>query len=168
MTVGLSHNLHSEDAPSMAIPGNSAGFSLQPFDFFHSFQRDPGTKATTTSGARALKRSTRCPCLSAAVRNTTLCEELGPAPAMASEPHPHRGRQQTLHCLLPLRGGGGQEPRAQMGSHELPSYFPTAPQRALWAVERKHSEILDSLSGGFSMSETFRSLSERRQSFCPR
>ncbi|XP_031237663.1 amiloride-sensitive amine oxidase [copper-containing]-like [Mastomys coucha] len=39
VTVGLSHNHHSANAPSMATPGNSAGFLLQPFDFYNNFQR---------------------------------------------------------------------------------------------------------------------------------
>ncbi|XP_021021485.1 amiloride-sensitive amine oxidase [copper-containing]-like [Mus caroli] len=39
VTVGLSHNHHSEIVPSVATPGNSAGFSLQPFDFYNSFRR---------------------------------------------------------------------------------------------------------------------------------
>ncbi|XP_028645913.1 amiloride-sensitive amine oxidase [copper-containing]-like [Grammomys surdaster] len=39
VTVGLSHNHHSENGPSMATPGNSAGFLLQPFDLYNSFQR---------------------------------------------------------------------------------------------------------------------------------
>ncbi|XP_052028483.1 amiloride-sensitive amine oxidase [copper-containing]-like [Apodemus sylvaticus] len=39
VTVGLSHNHHPDNAPSMATPGNSAGFLLQPFDFYNSFQR---------------------------------------------------------------------------------------------------------------------------------
>ncbi|EDK98593.1 seminal vesicle secretion 1, isoform CRA_a [Mus musculus] len=39
VTVGLSHNHHSEIVPSVATPGNSAGFLLQPFDFYNSFRR---------------------------------------------------------------------------------------------------------------------------------
>ncbi|XP_028735299.1 amiloride-sensitive amine oxidase [copper-containing]-like [Peromyscus leucopus] len=39
VTVGLSHNLQSEDGPNMATQENSAGFLLQPFDFFQGFQR---------------------------------------------------------------------------------------------------------------------------------
>ncbi|XP_076422799.1 diamine oxidase [copper-containing]-like isoform X2 [Peromyscus maniculatus bairdii] len=39
VTVGLSHNPQSEDGPTMATQENSAGFLLQPFDFFQGFQR---------------------------------------------------------------------------------------------------------------------------------
>uniref|UniRef100_A0A8C8T040 Amine oxidase n=1 Tax=Peromyscus maniculatus bairdii TaxID=230844 RepID=A0A8C8T040_PERMB len=39
VTVDLSHNPQSEDGPNMATQENSAGFLLQPFDFFQGFQR---------------------------------------------------------------------------------------------------------------------------------
>ncbi|XP_076422800.1 diamine oxidase [copper-containing]-like isoform X3 [Peromyscus maniculatus bairdii] len=51
VTVGLSHNPQSEDGPTMATQENSAGFLLQPFDFFQGFQRYTGTKAAAASAS---------------------------------------------------------------------------------------------------------------------
>uniref|UniRef100_A0A8C6R8L8 Amine oxidase n=1 Tax=Nannospalax galili TaxID=1026970 RepID=A0A8C6R8L8_NANGA len=38
VTVGFQHSPHSEDVPNTATPGNSVGFVLQPFNFFHGIQ----------------------------------------------------------------------------------------------------------------------------------
>lgn len=140
MTVATQppHNLQTEDALNMAVPGNSAGFLLQPFDFFHGFQRYPGTKVTTMLGTRSLERPTLC-----LHRHTILGEVSGLAPAKCFQsPTETNSKSFTFyHCMLPLRRRERACSHAQMGSyrsHHTSLLYSKRPPRA---GQRKPREI---------------------------
>lgn len=54
VTVGFSHEPHSESVPRMAAARSFVGFSLQPFNFFYTAGRHLDTTAKDTSNTKPL------------------------------------------------------------------------------------------------------------------
>ncbi|XP_041496670.1 amiloride-sensitive amine oxidase [copper-containing]-like [Microtus oregoni] len=54
VTVGFSHEPHSESVPRMAAARSFVGFSLQPFNFFYTARRHLDTTAKDTSNTKPL------------------------------------------------------------------------------------------------------------------